>query len=159
MLMGTSFLAWLGWIGFSFICLVFTFNNALKISFENFGDMTIRLLHTSKRFPTHYGNSSGSHVPSRSNYVNLFVKKFFHWTLVVYLSLETMDSHYVDMNNLEFPLCECARRKTLFNESFSRNLDHSLVQGPLKIWTEHSKPPIASLRSNIFLKKSVKILS
>ena len=87
--------------------------------------MTIRLLHTSERFSTHYGNSSGSHVPSRSNYVNLFVKKFFHWTLVVYLSLETMDSHYVDMNNLEFPLCERGRRKTLFNESFSRNLDHS----------------------------------
>ena len=105
-----------------------------------------------------------SHVlPSRSNYVNLFVKKFFHWTLVVYLSLETMDSHYVDMNNLEFPLCECARRKTLFNESFSRNLDHSLVQGPLKIWTEHSnfplqgrgdsKRPIVLLRSNIFFEK------
>ena len=42
-------------------------------------------------------------------------------------------------------------------------------QGSLKIWTEHSKfplqgrgdskPPIALLRSNIFLEKSVKILS
>ena len=101
MLMGTSFLAWLGWIGFSFICLVFTFNNALKISLKNFGDNKFA---SSERFLTHYENSSGSHVPSRSNYVNLFVKKFFHWTLVVYLSLETIDSHYVDMNNLEFPL-------------------------------------------------------
>ena len=124
MLMGTSFLAWLGWIGFSFICLVFTFNNALKISLKNFGDNKFA---SSERFLTHYENSSGSHVPSRSNYVNLFVKKFFHWTLVVYLSLETMDSHYVDMNNLEFLLCERGWRKTLFNESFSRNLDHSLV--------------------------------